>query len=154
MRNFMTIALLAAALGCETKQGPAGSPGETGPQGPQGQAGPPGPQGPAGQDLDPDAGPSFTRNDIRCTLVHGAKADAGMRLTVTCPSASDIPLQGWCANDELPPIEAYLRMTAPVRWTQESSEPAGWMCEWFPSAGGAAIDVPGATAEICCVRRP
>lgn len=145
--------LVAAVLAC------SGSQGTTGPEGPAGPPGPIGPQGPAGTQGPVGGGLYVAKASVYCRHALGATAATGNVVTVTCDTATDLPLTGGCSlADPGSRSGAILGFSGPrgdaSDWTSDTL-PAGWQCAWtFLPATAVPIDLPGATATICCIKKP
>ncbi len=109
-------------------------------RGPEGPTGPAGPQGPTG--------PTTRVADYCNTTGSGVGASNSWTLSVSCNSAADIPVEGWCMFNQEPPAGAYLSNSAPVNW-DNTSLVAGWTCTWAWTTGSTPLTFL-AKAEICC----
>jgi hypothetical protein len=95
----------------------------------------------------PDAGTFAysSRQQVQCSSV--TMSVGQLSVLAECPHVDDLPLAGTCskpgAGGEV------LGQNGPAGWEGSIAAPAAWTCSWV--SGGQAVNVPGATATICCV---
>jgi hypothetical protein len=144
----MSLGILAACgeKGPTGSQGPAGASGPAGPVGPAGSIGPAGPAG---------GGLYASRSDVYCDPPVVMPNDANVvTISATCRTALDLPLVGACSVSG---GGATLQINRPNGWGTPGPAPAAWECGWTNTAiapGGDILNVPGATATICCITHP
>lgn len=159
MRPFLlAVAVLLLCPACERgrqgpegPQGPAGPAGPTGPQGPVGPTGPKGDQGDPGMPGMPGGGYYTSHLDVYCKQAKGATIASNMTLSVECDSGEDLGLTGTCYGHSR--SDVYLNESRPLVWSSVGAKPA-WTCSWVSADGVTKVDLPNATAEICCIKKP
>lgn len=150
MKHLLILIPLCCNVACSDAEGLRG---EQGPQGPPGEIGATGPQGPQGSAGATGGGLYTSRQDVYCKQLLGARADAGFVLEVECNDPADPPLIGSC--DGVTDPNAMLSTNRPGGWgdTTSSLAKSTWICTWtFPSQGVTPAELPGATANICCIK--
>lgn len=88
--------------------------------------------------------------DVYCNQVKGAGPGNAMTLVVECDSGEDLGLTGTCYGQGR--ADVYLNGSRPAGWSSIGTKPQ-WVCSWAPSSGTALVNLPDATAEICCIRK-
>ena len=133
--------------GTQGPAGPAGAPGATGVQGLTGPAGPQGPAGPAGA---ANGGLYTSRDNVYCNPV-SMPNDGSLSVSAPCLSDRDLPLAGSCESVG-GTGNLTLGTNRPSGWQgMNVGNPAQWTCGWLNSAG-QDVNVPGAQANICCIK--
>lgn len=124
--RFATLLALALLVACRGPKGDTGTTGAT--------------------------GPGFKRGAEYCNNVTGPVSDVNnMRLTASCNTAADIPVEGFCYAPAGLPAGAQLVQEIPVNW-DATTPAAGWQCVWaWISGTPAPFD---GSAEICCATTP
>ncbi len=160
--SLVAVALLGCSGGARGPAGPEGPEGPVGATGPQGPIGPTGPKGDTGMQGMPGApgmpGVNFyqSHSDVYCNTVQGAGAANNMELLAECDSAEDLGLTGACygtlTQGTQNPPQAYHTGGRPIGWTSVGAVP-GWQCNWAPLTGTALVELPLATAQVCCIRK-
>jgi hypothetical protein len=153
MKMLFSVILSVGLLVACGEKGPAGSQGPagaTGPAGPVGPAGPIGPAGPAGGGL------YVSRTNVYCDPPVVMPNDANVvTISATCRTALDLPLVGACEFTGAGSV--ILKVNRPNAWGTQGALPAAWECGWTNlsiSPGGDLVNVPMATATICCITHP
>jgi len=157
----VAVFVLALAFGaaCDGARGPVGP---TGPQGPKGDTGatgatgstgPTGPTGPMGPPGAANGGYYTSRNDVYCNVVQMANGPTIFTVSAACNSDQDLPLTGSCASIG-GTGNLTLATNGPELWEgMNVGNPANWGCGWINSSG-QSVNVPGAAATICCIKKP
>jgi hypothetical protein len=144
MRRFILGCLLAGAFACGGPMGPQGEPGEKGEKGDLGEKGE---RGDAGT---PGGGWYTSHGDVYCKEKKGAPA-AGGSIDIFCDYTEDLGLSGSCYGAKR--TDVYLIESKAFGWdTTGPAGLAGWSCQWGFSPG-PAVDLPDATAQLCCIKR-
>ncbi len=154
------VVLAAALVACDDKQGPPGPAGPTGATGATGATGQTGATGAQGGGL------YTAKTDLYCrqTTPPGAIAAQGSTVTASCDTATDLPLTGGCnlGGDASSLPALMLTESRPDNggtsegngiWISTSS-PARWRCTWGFLSLPSAVNLPNATATICCIKHP
>lgn len=135
----------STAYVCNGATGNAGATGLTGAPGPAGAAGPAGPPGPA------NGGLYVSRDNVYCNAATMQAGPTILTVAAACNNAQDLPLAGSCtAGSAVPNLTTFLN--GPGFWEgNNAANPANWTCGWL-TASSQNVNVPGATAVICCIR--
>lgn len=137
----------STAYACNGAAGSMGATGLAGAPGPAGAQGPAGPPGAA------NGGIYVSRDNVYCNIAAMQPGQGILSVTASCSSPRDLPLVGSCTpGNAVPNLITFLN--GPNFWDGENStNPANWSCGWLTQAS-QNVNVPGATAVICCIRRP
>jgi hypothetical protein len=90
-----------------------------------------------------------TRQQVKCyteTMLGDATVTS---VTAECEGVEDVPLTGHCSRPGAGP--EVLKESGPSGWDVPQGR-AAWSCGWLSSTPGVAyVNIPGATAMICCL---